>query len=126
MNSLLRGSVGAASAMFLVGSLAAVSSVINGYPLYGGQALRYALAAAILFAVAGARGQRLVVRLSPRESLLLLALAARRASPSSRSPGSAPTVQGSSPAPSRSAPSSPWSCSALAPRRPPSSPAWPS
>jgi drug/metabolite transporter (DMT)-like permease len=76
MNSLLRGSAGAASAMFLVGTLAAVSSVINGYPLYGGQALRYALAAVILFAIAGAMGQRLVVRLTLRESLLLLALAA--------------------------------------------------
>jgi drug/metabolite transporter (DMT)-like permease len=76
MNSLLRGSAGAASAMFMVGTLAAVSSVIGGYPLYGGQALRYALAAAILFVVAGARGRRLVVRLTLRESLLLLALAA--------------------------------------------------
>ena len=76
MNSLLRGSAGAASAMFMVGTLAAVSSVIGGYPLYGGQALRYALAAAILFVMAGARGQRLVVRLTLRESLLLLALAA--------------------------------------------------
>ena len=76
MNGLLRGSAGAASAMFMVGTLAAVSSVIGGYPLYGGQALRYALAAAILFVIAGARGQRLVVRLTLRESLLLLALAA--------------------------------------------------
>jgi drug/metabolite transporter (DMT)-like permease len=76
MNSLLRGSVGAASAMFLVGTLAAVSAVINGYPLYGGQALRYALAATILFVIVGARGQRLIVRLTLHESLLLLALAA--------------------------------------------------
>jgi drug/metabolite transporter (DMT)-like permease len=76
MNSLLRGSAGAAAAMFTVGTLAAVSSVIGGYPLYGGQALRYALAATILFAITGARGQRLVVRLTLRESLLLLALAA--------------------------------------------------
>jgi drug/metabolite transporter (DMT)-like permease len=75
MNQLLRGSLGAASAMFLVGTLAAVSSVINQYPLYGGQALRYALAALILFAVARARGLGLV-RPTPRETLLLLALAA--------------------------------------------------
>ena len=75
MNSLLRGSVGAASAMFVVGTLAAVSSVINHYPHYGGQAVRYAMAAVILFAVARAKGLGLV-RLTPRETLLLLSLAA--------------------------------------------------
>jgi drug/metabolite transporter (DMT)-like permease len=75
MNSLLRGSVGAASAMFVVGTLAAVSSVINHYPLYGGQAVRYAMAAVILFAAARAKGLGLV-RLTPRETLLLLSLAA--------------------------------------------------
>jgi len=75
MSSLLRGSVGAASAMFVVGTLAAVSSVINHYPLYGGQAVRYAMAAVILFAVARAKGLGLV-RLTLRETLLLLSLAA--------------------------------------------------
>jgi drug/metabolite transporter (DMT)-like permease len=75
MNSLSRGPAAAAAAMFLVGTLAAISSVINGYPLYGGQALRYGLAAAILLAVARARGLGLV-RLAPREALLLLSLAA--------------------------------------------------
>ena len=75
MNSLLRGSVGAAAAMFLVGTLAAGSSVINDYPLFGGQVLRYALAATILFAVARAKGLGLV-RLTPRQALLLLSLAA--------------------------------------------------
>jgi drug/metabolite transporter (DMT)-like permease len=75
MNNLLRGSIGAAAAMFLVGTLAAISSVINDYPLYGGQALRYALAALILFAIARAKGLGLV-RLTLREALLLLALAA--------------------------------------------------
>jgi drug/metabolite transporter (DMT)-like permease len=75
MNSTLRGSAGAAAAMFAVGTLAAGSSVINHYPLYGGQVLRYALSAAILFAVARARGLRLV-RLTPRQALLLLSLAA--------------------------------------------------
>jgi drug/metabolite transporter (DMT)-like permease len=73
--TLLRGTVGAATAMFLVGTLAAGSSVINQYPLYGGQALRYALAAIILAWVARAKGLGLV-RLTPREGLLLLALAA--------------------------------------------------
>jgi drug/metabolite transporter (DMT)-like permease len=75
MNSVSRGPAAAAAAMFLVGTLAAISSVINGYPLYGGQALRYSLAAAILLAVARARGLGLV-RLIPREALLLLSLAA--------------------------------------------------
>jgi drug/metabolite transporter (DMT)-like permease len=75
MNSLLRGSIGAATAMFAVGSLAASSSLINQYPLYGGQVLRYALSAAILFAVARARGLGLV-RLAPRQALLLLSLSA--------------------------------------------------
>ena len=75
MNSLSRGPAAAAAAMFLVGTLAAISSVINGYPLYGGQALRYSLATAILLAVARARGLGLV-RLTPREALLLLSLAA--------------------------------------------------
>jgi drug/metabolite transporter (DMT)-like permease len=75
MNNVLRGSVGAAAAMFLVGTLAAIASVINHYPLYGGQALRYALAALLLFAVARVQGLRLV-RLTWREALLLLALAA--------------------------------------------------
>jgi len=61
--------------MFLVGTLAAGSSVINDYPLYGGQVLRYALAAMILFAVARAKGLGLV-RLTPRQALLLVSLAA--------------------------------------------------
>lgn len=74
-DNLLRGSVGAAAAMFAVGTLAASSSVINRYPLYGGQALRYALAALILLAVARARGLR-PVRPTPLDGLLLAALAA--------------------------------------------------
>ncbi|WP_051761593.1 DMT family transporter [Microbispora rosea] len=64
---------GAAGAMFLVGTLAAVSGVIADYPVYGGQALRYALAAVILLAVARARGLGLV-RLRQREWALLAAL----------------------------------------------------
>ena len=75
MSTLLRGSIGAASAMFLVGTLAAISSVISHYPLYGGQAIRYALATIILVAVARAKHLGLV-RLTLRETLLLLALAA--------------------------------------------------
>ena len=74
MSNLVRGSVGAAAAMFSVGTLAAISSVINRYPLYGGQALRYSLAALILLAVARRMGLGFV-RPARRELLLLLALA---------------------------------------------------
>jgi drug/metabolite transporter (DMT)-like permease len=73
--NLLRGSVGAATAMFVVGTLAANSPVINRYPIYGGQAVRYAVAALVLAAVARARGLAFV-RPTGRELLLLVALAA--------------------------------------------------
>jgi drug/metabolite transporter (DMT)-like permease len=73
--NLLRGSVGAATAMFVVGTLAAISPVINRYPIYGGQAVRYAVAALVLAAVARARGLAFV-RPTGRELLLLVALAA--------------------------------------------------
>ena len=74
MSNLVRGSVGAATAMFSVGTLAAISAVINRYPLYGGQALRYSLAALILLAEARRMGLGFV-RPARRELLLLLALA---------------------------------------------------
>jgi drug/metabolite transporter (DMT)-like permease len=74
VSNLVRGSVGAAAAMFSVGTLAAISAVINRYPLYGGQALRYSLAALILLAVARRLGLAFV-RPARRELLLLLALA---------------------------------------------------
>ena len=45
--------VGAASAMLLVGTSTAVSATIAHYPVFTGQALRYALASAILLAVVG-------------------------------------------------------------------------
>lgn len=51
-NTSARGHVQAALAMTAVGTLTAVSAVISGYPVYGGQAVRYAVAALILFAVA--------------------------------------------------------------------------
>jgi drug/metabolite transporter (DMT)-like permease len=70
-----RAPVSAAAAMLLVGTLAAISSVINRFPLHGGQAVRYALAAMVLFAIARAKGLGLV-RLTRREALLLLALTA--------------------------------------------------
>ncbi|GAA4202516.1 DMT family transporter [Streptosporangium oxazolinicum] len=68
-----RGLVEAATAMFLVGTLAGVSGVIDEYPVYGGQALRYLLAAVILLAAARLAGLRFV-RLTARETALLAAL----------------------------------------------------
>lgn len=64
----------AASAMFLVGTLAAVSDLIKDYPVYGGQAVRYLLSTAILFAVARMSGLRFI-RLTVRETALIAALA---------------------------------------------------
>ncbi|WP_239513869.1 DMT family transporter [Streptosporangium sp. 'caverna'] len=69
----IRGLGEAAGAMFLVGTLAGVSGVIQDYPIYGGQALRYLLAAVVLFAVARIAGLGFV-RLTLRETLLLAAL----------------------------------------------------
>ncbi|MER7365770.1 DMT family transporter [Nonomuraea wenchangensis] len=67
-------SLGAASAMLLVGTSTAVSATVADYPVFTGQALRYAIAAAILLAVVGHR--RLPrVRLTARDILLLIALA---------------------------------------------------
>ncbi|MFJ6993894.1 DMT family transporter [Streptomyces sp. NPDC003090] len=67
--------VAAASAMLLVGTSTAVSATIADYPVFTGQALRYALAAAILLAVA-ARRRLPPARLTVRDVLLLVALAA--------------------------------------------------
>ncbi|MBG0826205.1 DMT family transporter [Planomonospora sp. ID67723] len=68
-----RGLAQAAGAMFLVGTLAGIAGVIQDYPLYGGQALRYLLAAAVLLAVTRLAGLGFV-RLTPRETALLVAL----------------------------------------------------
>jgi drug/metabolite transporter (DMT)-like permease len=61
--------------MFAVGTLAAVSAAVATYPVYGGQAMRYTLAAVVLFTVMAMRGDR-IIRLTRRETLYLLALAA--------------------------------------------------
>jgi drug/metabolite transporter (DMT)-like permease len=68
----LRGSLLAALALALVGSLVAASDLVEGYPLSTGQAIRYALAGLALLAVAGGR----LPRLDAREALGLVALAA--------------------------------------------------
>ncbi|MGW0483794.1 DMT family transporter [Nonomuraea sp. NPDC003214] len=67
------GVAGATAAMFLVGTLAGVSGLVNDYPVYGGQAVRYLLAAVVLVAVTRVMKLRFV-RLTGREWLLLGAL----------------------------------------------------
>ncbi|MFG1962809.1 DMT family transporter [Nonomuraea sp. NPDC049028] len=67
------GVAGAAAAMFLVGTLAGVSGLIQDYPVYGGQAVRYLVAAVIWLVVIRALGLRFV-RLTRRETLLLVGL----------------------------------------------------
>jgi drug/metabolite transporter (DMT)-like permease len=68
----MRGSLLAAAAFALVGSLVAASDSVESYPLAEGQFLRYLLAAVILIAVARAG----LPRLTAREALGLAALAA--------------------------------------------------
>ncbi len=69
-----RGMIGAATAMFLVGTLTGVSPALHAYPLYGGQAIRYAIAAAVLFAVLRVRGLP-ALRPTRRELVLVVLLA---------------------------------------------------
>ncbi|HEX2317238.1 MAG TPA: EamA family transporter [Thermomonospora sp.] len=74
-----RGAAQAAGAMFLVGTLTAVSATIDGYPVFGGQALRYAVAAALMLVAvcwADRRAGRPGPRPTAREWALLAALAA--------------------------------------------------
>lgn len=71
----IRGVVEAAAGMTVVGTLTAVSATISRYPVYGGQALRYALAAAILLLIARLGGPRKAAT-TPRTWLLVAALAA--------------------------------------------------
>jgi drug/metabolite transporter (DMT)-like permease len=72
MSPTLRGSLLAATALALVGSLVAASDYVESYPLAAGQALRYALAGLALVAIARGR----LPRLRPRELVGLLALSA--------------------------------------------------
>ena len=72
MSPTLRGSLLAATALALVGSLVAAADLVEGYPLAAGQALRYAAAGLALLAIAGGR----LPRLRPRELIGLIALAA--------------------------------------------------
>jgi drug/metabolite transporter (DMT)-like permease len=68
----LRGSLLAATALALVGSLVAAADLVEGYPFATGQALRYAAAGLALLAIARGR----LPRLTPRELLGLFALSA--------------------------------------------------
>ncbi|MFG2697579.1 EamA family transporter [Kitasatospora sp. NPDC048407] len=74
-SSRLPGSLQAAAAMTLLGCSTGVTAALSSYPLAAGQALRYALAAAVLLPLARRQG-RLTRRLTARELALLLALAA--------------------------------------------------
>ncbi|GAA4926122.1 DMT family transporter [Nonomuraea thailandensis] len=69
------GIVGAATAMFLVGTLAGVSGLVGAYPIYGGQAVRYLVASVILLVITRVLGLRFV-RMTWRETLCLLGLTA--------------------------------------------------
>jgi drug/metabolite transporter (DMT)-like permease len=68
----LRGSLLATLALALVGSLVASADLVEGYPLPTGQALRYALAAAVLVLLARGR----LPRLDLRETLGIVTLSA--------------------------------------------------
>ncbi|WP_067476843.1 DMT family transporter [Actinomadura hibisca] len=70
------GLLGAGVAMTFVGSLTAVSATIADYPVFGGQAVRYTVAAAILLAVVRFTDRHRRIRLTLREWGLLAALAA--------------------------------------------------
>jgi drug/metabolite transporter (DMT)-like permease len=72
----IRGLVQAATAMTIVGTLTAVSATISRYPLYGGQALRYAVAAGILLVMARLGDRTTRTRANRRDRLLIMALAA--------------------------------------------------
>src|SRR4051794_15344374 len=58
MSDTLRGSLLAATALALVGSLVAASDLVEGYPLAAGQGLRYSAAGLALLAVAPGRPPR--------------------------------------------------------------------
>ena len=72
MSATVKGSLLAATAFVLVGSLVAASDSVESYPLAEGQFLRYLLAAAALLVLARGR----LPRLTAREALGLTALAA--------------------------------------------------
>jgi drug/metabolite transporter (DMT)-like permease len=65
----------ASTALFIVGTSTATAATLNAYPVFGGQALRYAISALILAGIV--RGMRLPrVRLTGRDGVLIIALGA--------------------------------------------------
>lgn len=70
-----RGALGAATAMFCVGTLTGVSPALHHYPVYGGQAVRYLVGAVLLLVVAQVVGGGLL-RPTRREAVFLFLLAA--------------------------------------------------
>ncbi|MEV0676159.1 DMT family transporter [Actinosynnema sp. NPDC050436] len=74
LTDVQRGALGAATAMFCVGTLTGVSPALHDYPVYGGQAVRYLVGALLLLAVAQVLGKG-PIRLTRREVLFLAALA---------------------------------------------------
>lgn len=72
MTTTTKGSLSAAGALAAVGSLVAAADVIADYPFAAGQAIRYALGAALLLALLGVR----LPRLTLRELVLAVSLAA--------------------------------------------------
>jgi drug/metabolite transporter (DMT)-like permease len=72
VSTTARGSLLAALALALVGSLVAASDLVEGYPLSTGQALRYTVAGGVLLLIARGR----LPRLDRREAVGLAALAA--------------------------------------------------
>jgi drug/metabolite transporter (DMT)-like permease len=72
MSPTLRGSLLAATALALVGSLVAAADFVESYPLAAGQALRYTVAGLTLLAIARGR----LPRLQRRELIGLIALSA--------------------------------------------------
>lgn len=74
MTELRRGAMGAATAMFCVGTLTGVSPALHDYPVYGGQAVRYLIGSLLLLVIARATGNG-IVRLTRREVFFLMALA---------------------------------------------------
>ena len=82
MSTVLKGSLLATAALALVGSLVAAADFVEGYPLSTGQALRYALAAAVREAAVGASWVTLSGSLppgSPADGMAVLIDAARSA-----------------------------------------------
>ncbi|WP_079063939.1 DMT family transporter [Streptomyces sp. NRRL F-4489] len=72
----LRGALLAALACLLVGGSFTANSLLGAYPYAGGQALRYGLAAALLFALLGRRGTAPLRVLTARQWARLTLLAA--------------------------------------------------